>query len=369
MSSRDEFPKSVRTALALRANYRCSFCGRATSGPSDESPAAVASIGVAAHIHAASPGGKRYRLSMSSEERSSIENGIWLCATHGTLIDQDSEKFTATLIREMRRKHEAKVADEIGGEAERSEENSDLVALGPDVVFLGAIVKISRSEWQLRLIHFVIGDIGALIACIEGFSSRRRLNQYILVNSIGDGRLLTDPPFLKIEGSDYVIYCATSLAFPRIDAPNLLADMKVGPTNDLVVENGDIAMVSGVESLSQKIMLTLSVKKGELPFYPEAGSRLSEYYYLYHETKWLGRLIKLEIIRAAAIPIYDDLLRSEYTPLLCVNRVISADPLVEEFKNGRLPIRFDLDVKGLGRWQKVISVFLPIRPIDSVPFA
>jgi hypothetical protein len=63
-STRDDFSKKSRSALALQANYRCSFptCCKATSGPSDESPKAVSYIGVAAHIHAQSPSSVGYRV-------------------------------------------------------------------------------------------------------------------------------------------------------------------------------------------------------------------------------------------------------------------------------------------------------------------
>ena len=64
MSNRDDFPKKIRNAVALRANHRCSFrgCPQTTSGPSAESPEAVNRTGRAAHIHGAAsgPGSRRY---------------------------------------------------------------------------------------------------------------------------------------------------------------------------------------------------------------------------------------------------------------------------------------------------------------------
>jgi hypothetical protein len=44
-----------------------------TIGPSREALDNVATVGVAAHIHAAAPGGPRYNAAMSPEERASIE--------------------------------------------------------------------------------------------------------------------------------------------------------------------------------------------------------------------------------------------------------------------------------------------------------
>src|SRR5580692_7518297 len=108
MPTRDDFPANVRRAVALRAQYICSFpgCRRATTGPSDESTSAVASVGVAAHICAAAPGGPRYSPTMSSDERKGIDNAIWMCATHGTLIDQDVAKYPADVLTSWKRARE-----------------------------------------------------------------------------------------------------------------------------------------------------------------------------------------------------------------------------------------------------------------------
>lgn len=74
---RDDFPQAVKDKLAKRACYVCCnpACRHKTVGPS-EAKQGVSMIGVAAHICAASPGGKRYDASMISEERSSFDNGI-----------------------------------------------------------------------------------------------------------------------------------------------------------------------------------------------------------------------------------------------------------------------------------------------------
>lgn len=56
------------------------------------------SIGVAAHICAASPGGPRYDANMSKEQRKSYENGIWLCQTHARIIDADPSRFPVEIL-------------------------------------------------------------------------------------------------------------------------------------------------------------------------------------------------------------------------------------------------------------------------------
>jgi hypothetical protein len=107
--------------------------------------------------------------------------------------------------------------------------------------------------------------------------------------------------------------------------------------------------------------MVLSHHLGESPFNPEFGTRLAEYYELYRASPWLGRLIKLEVIRQAAIPYKDPALGCAYTPLYCVERVHDVEVLAEEPQGAWLPFRFDLDVTGLGRWSADISIQI-VRP-------
>ncbi|SEH54401.1 hypothetical protein SAMN05660691_00004 [Rheinheimera pacifica] len=64
------------------------------------------SIGVAAHICAASPGGPRYNPNMSEEQRTSYDNGIWLCQTCSRLIDVDERRFSVELLQTWKREAE-----------------------------------------------------------------------------------------------------------------------------------------------------------------------------------------------------------------------------------------------------------------------
>lgn len=106
MSNRDEFSTPVKRALAERAGYRCSFtgCDVVTVGPSTEGDASVSKTGMACHIAAAAGGrgARRYVKEMSSEERTAIDNGIWMCGTHGTLIDNDERRFTIPMLKKWR---------------------------------------------------------------------------------------------------------------------------------------------------------------------------------------------------------------------------------------------------------------------------
>lgn len=56
-------------------------------------------VGVAAHITAAAAGGPRYDPTLSREERTSANNGIWLCQFCGTLVDSDAERYPVDVLR------------------------------------------------------------------------------------------------------------------------------------------------------------------------------------------------------------------------------------------------------------------------------
>jgi hypothetical protein len=83
--ARDDFSEETKRRLGERVNLICSNpeCRVQTKGPhTDDSKAA--SVGKACHIHAASSGGPRYDENQTPEERSSIQNGVWLCSNCAT---------------------------------------------------------------------------------------------------------------------------------------------------------------------------------------------------------------------------------------------------------------------------------------------
>jgi hypothetical protein len=112
---RDDFTNRVRQTLAARAGHRCSrpHCRAATSGPRTD-PSKAVDVGVAAHITAASPQGPRYRPDLSTEQRTSVENAIWLCQTCAKLVDNDDERFTPDVLRSWKAAAEVCAADVVG---------------------------------------------------------------------------------------------------------------------------------------------------------------------------------------------------------------------------------------------------------------
>lgn len=112
---RDDFSRNVQQLLAQRAGFRCAAptCRAATVGPGGGATKSV-SVGVAAHITAASPGGPRFDESLTGEQRSDISNGIWLCQTHAREIDVDPQRYPSALLRQWRDTVEADAAHALG---------------------------------------------------------------------------------------------------------------------------------------------------------------------------------------------------------------------------------------------------------------
>ena len=100
MNKRDDFSQKTIDTLCERVGGKCSNpnCRRETKGP-HSNPQKRVSIGEAAHITAAAEGGPRYNPDLTPEERSSIENGIWLCRSCVRLIDSDERVYSIELLR------------------------------------------------------------------------------------------------------------------------------------------------------------------------------------------------------------------------------------------------------------------------------
>ncbi|PCJ74510.1 MAG: hypothetical protein COA53_09045 [Rhodobacteraceae bacterium] len=58
---------------------------------------------MAAHICAAAAGGPRFHEEMTTEERSSIKNGIWLCQTCSRLVDADIPSHSIDTLHEWKK--------------------------------------------------------------------------------------------------------------------------------------------------------------------------------------------------------------------------------------------------------------------------
>jgi hypothetical protein len=325
---------------------------------------AVASIGVAAHIHGASegPGSRRYRKEMTSEERRHISNAIWLCANHSILIDRDEATYTGDVLRSMREEHLQKVALQLaaaGSHSAASADHTDLIAIGPDVICVGSPVSGGKDEWHFTIEHFLRGDHHALMQFIDDYDKLDPYDRYVLCNAWGDGRELAGSPTWRFVSARLEIHCPIAPAFERKDANSLGSTMETDESGDIFSRFHDLAMVSGLAALPQVIKDKLSMIKGESPAYPKFGSRVGEYAELFGNSPWLSRMLKLDTIRLSCVPYYDPAQKTAYTPMQCVikvNHIALAGPA------GRVQwqvFRFDLTVKGIGPWSGNVAIFVP----------
>jgi hypothetical protein len=114
-------------------------------------PEKTISVGVAAHITAASSGGPRYDPTLSRHQRKSTENGIWLCQNCAKLIDNDPSRYTVDFLRQLKTDAEAAAHRQI------QSRHSPSVAIATsgieiDMLFDKKSITPERHEYQLRVI-------------------------------------------------------------------------------------------------------------------------------------------------------------------------------------------------------------------------
>lgn len=149
-TGRDNFPAKVIQRLRQRVNDRCSApdCRVPTSAPGD-GEMDVSCIGIASHIHAASPGGPRFLESLTRDQRISIENGIWLCADCSIKIDRKPEEFTAEVLRGWKRQAEQRSTAEHGKRLPAAEDAiaqaSMILGAAPDRFLASAMANTAKA--------------------------------------------------------------------------------------------------------------------------------------------------------------------------------------------------------------------------------
>jgi hypothetical protein len=115
--NRDDFSKPTIDILAKRVGFICSnpTCRQLTVGANEVDDKST-SIGIAAHITAASPGGPRYDTTLTPAQRSNISNGIWLCSNCAKLIDTDVQKYSTAILENWKKGAEEETRLKLNGE-------------------------------------------------------------------------------------------------------------------------------------------------------------------------------------------------------------------------------------------------------------
>jgi hypothetical protein len=107
MTRLGDFSAATNKSLAERVGFVCSYpgCNAPTIGPSQESSTSTSNTGMACHIYSAAGNGSARRIKHGADaaELSTIENGIWMCYTHGKKIDTDECTYTPSQLLDWRR--------------------------------------------------------------------------------------------------------------------------------------------------------------------------------------------------------------------------------------------------------------------------
>lgn len=109
---RAEFAQGTKAALAAAAGYLCCICLNSTTlavakkGKKAKNSAVLRRAGgdgVASHIYGATGSGCPRPSQMSANELKHESNGIWTCATHGRLIDDNEEHYPVDKLQRLKR--------------------------------------------------------------------------------------------------------------------------------------------------------------------------------------------------------------------------------------------------------------------------
>ena len=151
-SNRDNFTAKTKDTLAKRVGYLCSNpnCRKLTVGANEIEDKST-SVGVAAHITAASEGGPRYDGSLTKKQRIHINNGIWLCSNCATLIDKDPENYSTSLLRQWKSSAERESIERLEGNYNKDRQIEIILSNGKKIddklgVLTDRLVKEEKEE-------------------------------------------------------------------------------------------------------------------------------------------------------------------------------------------------------------------------------
>lgn len=110
--TRDRVPPAQEKVVISRSGNQCAYpnCGLELTIDSEATNDRPKATGKVAHIAAASPGGPRYDVDMTAEQRGSANNLIYLCGPHHDAVDSQLEKHTKDFLLEAKNTHEKGVA-------------------------------------------------------------------------------------------------------------------------------------------------------------------------------------------------------------------------------------------------------------------
>lgn len=364
---RDDFTKATKRALAERVAWRCSCpgCGQLTVGPSHESEKKTTMVGEAAHITAASKGGPRYDPNLTSEERKSISNGIWMCTHCAKIIDSDYTIYSPETIRKWKTTAEKETYQELKYFSNKINSHYTLVQIGKDHIFRGVWKKVENKKWTFIVKDFVYGDLNSLIDFCSKINDEKVAysDKFIVIESQGDGRIIDN--FVEWElnsDKEFEFSFHTNERIERLHTNKIGIDLKLSDSGDLVFET-----VEGVDAAIQKILVCLSTVKGENIFNREAGSVFLKYYWDFKDNiELLSSLLKLELSRLSTVPVsIEHFKQTKGVQLNFINRILSAIVISNQIENNRIPIEIKFEFSDGDLWSGKINIRIPDKEETS----
>jgi len=169
MSIRDNFTTKTKQILSDRVGGRCSYpgCGQVTTGPNLHDPSKKINTGEAAHITAAASNGPRYDASLTSQQRSSIENGIWMCEYHAGLIDSDFLTYSVEQLRTWKNIAESNQSElqklsQQNGAKLYSDRDLRLLETITNIFNYQALQALVNEQFRARVPHSVLNPLNQL---------------------------------------------------------------------------------------------------------------------------------------------------------------------------------------------------------------
>jgi hypothetical protein len=144
---------TIKKLFAVSGN-QCAFHG-CTERIVDENGTL---LGEVCHIRGDKPGAKRYDATQTEAERQGFGNLILLCPNHHTIIDADEDRFSASTLRRMKKRHEDK--------SKTPFVISDKMAERIIVLMGGAVVGAGLTELAKGLGH-VFGSISSVLRPLQ----------------------------------------------------------------------------------------------------------------------------------------------------------------------------------------------------------
>jgi len=363
MSNRDNFKPSTKRILAERVAWRCCFpnCGKITIGPSSDNPEKSINLGEAAHIHAAAEKGPRYDKDMSPEARKSINNGIWMCRHHAKFIDDDYVEYSSETLKKWKQIAERSAYDNL----KKGHENTlchgeTFLAIGFKIIVRGYWKAASSNEWSFVLGSFLKGTEDNLSEYVSSFTEISPNQRFIIVESQGDARKITEPMSLQYGNDNEIILNVKIKEKNKPSSPVLCFDLAYD--GDLIIENGNLKTVSGIEAAIQHLTFATSTVYGAWSLDPTMGSFASEYYRHYREDlHLLSRLFKIEFTRLSLIPASDE----EVPTLGFVKRIEEVNIKSAILKDHKLYVDMKLEWGNNEKWAGTVPVWIDLNIYSS----